>query len=69
MRRAIQQWAYDEDNLFDPSNRLFQQEQVHRSCAMKPRSTLNHEWYATIATIERCSAEAAEGFHMGYAVF
>ena len=29
VRRAIQQWAYDEDHLFDPSNRLFQQEQVH----------------------------------------
>lgn len=28
VRRAIQQWAYDEDNLFDPSNRLFRQEQV-----------------------------------------
>lgn len=30
VRRNIQKWAFDEDNLFNPGNRLFAQEQVHQ---------------------------------------
>ena len=29
MRRGITQWAWNEDHLFNPGNRLFAQEQVH----------------------------------------
>lgn len=32
VRRGIKQWAFDEDNLFNPGNRLFAQEQV---CALR----------------------------------
>jgi hypothetical protein len=61
VRRGITQWAWNEDHLFNPGNRLFAQEQVCTDLGLQEVQVALHELHSNAASAMRNSQHACGG--------